>query len=165
GWALGCWGERFQAGGAGPSAETAAAQASAVRAPSSSRHLAYAGAASFVPLSPCGRGSTARSAGGVRGALAEGTENRSQHSFQIRQHVVVPEPQHHEIVRGEPPVTPLISPRVGVLPAVYFDNDACGVTHEIGDKRSNRHLPAELEICKAPVPQREPQPTLGIGHA
>src|SRR5262249_62370801 len=117
------WRGRFQPAAARLPAGTAAALASAARAPSSLVVLAgaarcaaanglsrciFCASARLHTLSPCGRGSTARSAGGVRGMLPQGMENRSQHSFQIRQYVVVPEPQHQEIVGGEPSVTAMI---------------------------------------------------------
>jgi hypothetical protein len=43
-----------------------------------------------------------------------------------------------------------------VLPAVYFDDDARGVTDEISNERSDRHLSTELEVRKASISQRKP---------
>src|SRR5919198_1081399 len=96
-------------------------------------------------LSPCGRGSTARSAVGVRGSFSHDSKNGAQHSFQIRQHIVVPEPQNEKTIRREPFVASTINRRVRVLTAVHLDDHAGVIADEIGDERSNRPLPAKLE--------------------
>jgi hypothetical protein len=92
-------------------------------------------------------------------------ENRDQHSFEVRQHFVIPESQHHKIIGAEPAITARIAGRLRVLTAIDLDDDASLETDEISNEGPERHLPAELEVGKPAIAQCEPKLALGIGHA
>jgi hypothetical protein len=52
-----------------------------------------------------------------------------------------------------------------MLTAIDLNDDASLETDEISNEGAERYLPAELEIGKSSIPQREPKLALGIGHA
>src|SRR5262249_32178024 len=97
-------------------------------------------------LSPCGRGSPARSAGGVRGAVVQNVEEHGQNSLDVRQHFVIPETLHKKIIRRQPAIALLITRRICMLTAIHFDHEACAETDEIADEGTERNLPTEFEI-------------------
>ena len=74
--------------------------------------------------------------------------NHSQHAFQIRQHIIVPESERAEAIVREPAVALSIPHRFRVLTPVHLNNEPQIETEKICNVRPDRHLPSKLEILK-----------------
>ncbi len=86
-------------------------------------------------------------------------------TFQVLQHIVVPEPQHAEVVRRQPAIAYGVSFRLGMLSAIDLNNQSRSEAKKISYVRSNRNLSAKFEIGKSAVAQGKPQLAFGICHA
>ncbi len=90
-------------------------------------------------------------------------ENVLKHAVNIRQHVVVPIPQHAVAVCFENLRALFLSCRSTVLASIDLDDDACRVTGEIGDVAANSNLATEMRArCRKPVAQVPPELPLGF---
>jgi len=75
--------------------------------------------------------------------------NRQKHAFDIPQHFVVPEPQHHKALRLDPHL-PLHVARATMLPAIDLHDQSPLSTNQIANERSNGDLPTELPAVELP---------------
>jgi hypothetical protein len=104
-----------------------------------------------------GRGRIA-SAIRVRGSIRDCADNRFKNARQIMQNVIVPESQDAIVVVSEPFVANDVTPTIGLLPALNFDNKAGVATDEVNGIWPNRLLPDKLVSIQSPgakiVPQR-----------
>ena len=93
----------------------------------------------------------------------DGVEN----TFQIANHLAVPETDHPIAFVLEPPRADLIVRRdvvTALMPAVAFDDQSSPVTHEIDDVPADRCLTAEVRILHRHASEVPPKPTLGRGY-
>jgi hypothetical protein len=67
------------------------------------------------------------------------------YTFDIAEHVVVPEPQNVEALTFYPRLPCLVFSAAGMPTAVDFDNQASLVTHEVDDEASNGLLTPETK--------------------
>jgi hypothetical protein len=88
-----------------------------------------------------------------------------QETFQIPQHVIVPESQHLEVILGEPAVAYGIPFGVGMLSAIDFDNQSRCKAEKIRNVGPDGNLTAEFEIGEPAVSQGKPQLAFGVRHA
>jgi hypothetical protein len=88
-----------------------------------------------------------------------------QNTLKVSQNVIVPEAENQEIIGRKPTIATDVGLRFRVLAANNFDDHAGGVTNKVGNERTDRNLPAKLEICESTVAQREPELVLRIGHS
>jgi hypothetical protein len=101
---------------------------------------------------------------GAKRALVQQRKQHGQHTLDVTQHIVVPEPLHEEIVRSQPAISLLVVLRLRMLAAIDFDDETSTEANEVTDERAERNLPSEFEVNEAPITQSEPQLALGIGH-
>jgi hypothetical protein len=82
---------------------------------------------------------------------AQCSSNTQQHTFQIPDHFIVPEPQHDEASVGKPSVSFHVSFLVaGMLATIKFHNDTRFEANEIDDVVSKRLLTSPLGIEETP---------------
>src|SRR5437879_5491812 len=115
---------------------------------------------SFFPLS------RVRERVGVRvlGVDSARLGDAPQHAIDIVDDVIVPESYDTPPVALEPSGATIVALDLGrMLSAVDFDDEGMVPADEVGDKRTDRHLPAEFEPEQTTIPQSEPDASLSIG--
>jgi hypothetical protein len=93
---------------------------------------------------------------GEGGSLACSVEDRFQHRGPISQNVGIPEAKDPIALRLKPAVAHFILLRIGVLPAIEFNDQPALKTDEIDYVSSNRRLPAKTEPVKPMSAKRVP---------
>src|SRR5579864_4881970 len=103
--------------------------------------------------------------GGYR--LLRGLKDRERDTFQIRQDVVIGEPQHAIAVCGEPLVTPLIT-TTALLEVMALTIDlhdpSAGMGDEVGDVVTERASPPEAKTHTTMSLEMAPEQGLGARH-
>jgi len=87
--------------------------------------------------------------------------DRLHHTFDIAEHIVVPEPQHAVAARLKIGGSFRIA-RFIVLAAVEFNDEARGMAGEVCIVRADRCLTAEVGACDRQMAQVLPQHALGV---
>jgi hypothetical protein len=93
----------------------------------------------------------------VRGGLNKRGSYRFKNAFHITQHVVVPKSQNTIVMVNEPFVANSIACVVGVLPAVYLDDQTMFAANKINRVRTDRLLPNEFVAVERARPEPVPQ--------
>jgi hypothetical protein len=97
-------------------------------------------------------------------ALAERRSDRRQHALRVSENLVVPEAENPKALGFQPSRPPSVSCDISrVLTAIDFDDEAAFHTDEIGNIRTERHLPPE-SLPKLASPQPAPQPRLSVSE-
>jgi hypothetical protein len=99
------------------------------------------------------------------GGVPHNLENALKHSFEILQHVAVPESQHtnarsFERFRAADVASQVT--RISVLAAIELDGEAGLLTIEVDDESADGMLAPELQLLDAPAAKRTPESGLGI---
>jgi hypothetical protein len=69
-------------------------------------------------------------------------------TFQIRQDIIIPEPQDSKASTRQKTVAGGVARRFPMLAAVHFNDQTCFQAREIGNVRTNRHLAPETKSIK-----------------
>ncbi len=87
-----------------------------------------------------------------------------QHSFEIFDDLIVPEPQRQKSSFPKIPVALEVTHATVVLPSIYFDDDPCTKRYEIDNVSPHRLLALELESLKPFAAQLAPKARLSVRH-
>lgn len=82
----------------------------------------------------------------------------------IRQHLVVPEPDHPPTLSFQPRSALPILFAIRMLTAIDLNGEFLLETGQIQDKRTDRMLAAEFVAIQLPCSQQRPEPMFGIRH-
>jgi hypothetical protein len=88
----------------------------------------------------------------VRGFLTRHSNNRFDNAVYVAQHVIVPEAQNKKTVHFKIGRSfSIVIAAFGMLSAIEFDNQPCGLAAKIRDIRLYRHPPAKFQSIQAAV--------------
>ena len=76
---------------------------------------------------------------------------------------MIPEAQNGITLTIQPSCPGGIGQRIRVLAAIEFDNQALLATNEIGNERTERHLPYKFVAVEVTTSQFPPKPVLSFG--
>src|SRR5207302_771992 len=94
--------------------------------------------------------------------LVQSQQDRLDDPISVRQNIVVPEAQNEPALLFEKRCAAFVSGAVHVLTAVRFNNKAMPRAGKIDDERIDRILAPKPATGQAPIPQRSPEPALGV---
>lgn len=98
----------------------------------------------------------------VGGALEQCVEDPYEHGFLVAEYFRIPEAQYGEAAPLQIAIPPFVA-RVGMLPAVNFDDEPAFEADEIDHVVADRMLtpePGAVELAQAQV---APEPAFGVG--
>ena len=98
------------------------------------------------------------------GSDRERSRNHPGHPIDVREHIVIPEPQHAEPLATQIAIAPLIGPRIAVLPAIDLHDQSLFKAGEIGDVGTYDNLPSEFAAGYLTLANGSPEMPLRIGH-
>ncbi|GAK45984.1 conserved protein, partial [Tepidicaulis marinus] len=132
--------------------------------PSPPRGRGGRGLGAFIPSPLRGEGGTrCRRQWEGEGSASQLVRNLLQHAADISKHLMVPETDNAKAARQKKMRARLVARALErVLPAIQLDNEPGFKTDEIGNKASNRKLPAELCPRQLTAAQMPPKQALGI---
>ena len=82
----------------------------------------------------------------MRGFLTRRSDNRFDNAVYVAQHVIVREAQNKKTVRFKIGRSfSIVIAAFGMVSAIGFDNQPCGLAAKIHDIRLYRHLPAKFQ--------------------
>ena len=111
----------------------------------------------LTSLPPCGGGS----GWGVQDSCTDAFQN----SVRFLENIRIPEPEHSEALRDEPPCAPLVLfDCPGVLASVDLDHQPSLEAGEINDVGTHRNLTTETVAFDLRPTESPPQQGFGIGH-
>jgi len=87
-------------------------------------------------------------------------------TFNIADHVVVPESQNSEILLAQVSVARSIHPLTGsriMLTAINLNNDPRGVAGEVDNEVIDRHLSTEMKATRFQRAKKPPKLSFGVG--
>jgi len=103
---------------------------------------------------PCGEGS------GVGASSPRRVSNLVSHTFEVLQHIVVPEPQHAKSLTAQiriPPPVRLQPARIIMLTPINLDNQSSGETGEIDNVLIDWNLPTKMKAAGLKKTQLRPK--------
>ncbi len=90
--------------------------------------------------------------------------NDAANPIDIGQHIIVPEPDNHELQTLDANVTSMVRSRFGVLPAIDFHDQSPFEASEIDDVRTDRVLSPELASQQLSASEMFPQFGFRVRH-
>ena len=94
--------------------------------------------------------------------LFEFEEDHLEHAIRVREHIGIPETDDAVAAQFEKARTAFICRIVRMLTTIEFDDQLSFDADEIGDIKSDRKLPPELETTKGAIAQALPEAEFGV---
>ena len=102
----------------------------------------------------------------MRASPHQRRKNAFKHRLGLSQHIVIPEPDHTKPEARKIPRSLQIKTQiVGMLSAIYLDDQSRADAHEVDNVAANRLLPSESILAEMPIAQMAPEMSFCIGRA